>query len=160
MKKLLNGLLLLTLLNSCTQNSDGTNSTQNLNSTSGTYKLTDVHTNTAVDLNGDGIFNNNLTKETDCFEGIVIFKEDKSYISSNNKKNIIITLPTRITCNSGSSSSIGTWSENATTIFIITATGGNASLSKENGNSLKAVIATSTTPGFTNPITYYIYTKQ
>mgnify|MGYP000123070677 CR=1 FL=1 len=157
MKNLIKILIILILFTSCNKNSE---EAQNLDTVSGTYKLTNVHTNIAVDLNSDGVFNTNLTKESSCFNVTIIFKKEKSYISSSSMQSVSIYLPTNITCVPGNFSTTGTWDDNATNVFTIRTDGSSSTFIKESGNTLKFIFPVSTSPNPSQSISYFIYTKQ
>ena len=67
MKKIIRVLgltLSLLIISSCSNDDDNNPSTEVTESNlKGTYKYTSASVQTAVDLNGDGVFNNDLTKE-------------------------------------------------------------------------------------------------
>lgn len=132
MKKFLIYLLLLpfitTLFSSCSEDSwedvhsQTTTDPFTLNYTYidllGIWNLSDMHTDVAVDLNNDGIKQNNLKEETTCFDPMAItFNDDMTFSSINARMDFAADGENTFECMGGRTDT-GTWNLNGNILTL------------------------------------------
>lgn len=91
----------------------------------GEWDLQNIYSANPVDLNGDGVLNNDLLSEVSCFDPVqIIFKGDKTFSSINSRMDIkLVDGKVEYSCNSSTAEN-GIWSLKNNTITFYVARGG------------------------------------